>query len=356
MAVVINYLKKAIEPSLESKQPVYEFRFPTYVSTTKWKANNLKVPTGALEMEKIIKLLHSCVFQQNAPFFHWVKKKDNNKNLPVIASNNVMLESAMWHLQELTDNLNTVLELKAAGKDIPNYCGAIFQCCYKKIVEINNLDWPDRDNSLFLLANLDRPWEDIKKNPCQYKIEWYLMKNCNHSLRDWLKGKMILYQLAYKLNNRELYKITSDDLSVYQLAAARAFEAALNDIIAQFCPDDYKAMVTRDYKTSLLKSCYLIYLKNCKRGNIDVNLNYFLLKKVFELAEETKTYIKPDFYETIQNAFLKIDKERNNLLMYIPPGELCKTADQVSNQFLDEQENVPDFLKIEALLAFAFKD
>ena len=356
MAVVMNYLKKTLAPSLESTQPAYKFRFPTYVSTTKWKANNVKVPTHASEIEQIIQSLHSCVFQQNAPFFHWVIKTDNHKNLPVIASNDVKLELAMWHLQELTDNLNTVLELKAAGKDIPNYCGAIFQTCYKKIVEINNIDWPDRANSFFLLANVDQSWEKIKKNPSQYKIEWYLMEKCNISLCNWLKGKIILYQLAHKLDNRERYKITSDDLRIYQLAAARAFEAALNDKIAQFCPADYKAMLTRDYQISLLKSCYFIYLKNCKGSNIDENLNYFLLKKVIELAEENKTYILPAFYTTIQTAFLDIDKKRNNLLMYIPFEERCKTADQVSNQFLDEQEKVPDFLKIETLLAFAFKD
>lgn len=208
------------------------FTHPRYKSVTRWGAHGLNTPTSYATFSSMIpdiKKLCPCIFK-SGHLFQWKLESTFLPDAPVLSSNDSILESAMWLLQDLLGSLRLMEESK--GETI---YGQILQTAYKQLHAINTLDWPQRDADMVrLILNWDKPWSKLTNG--MYKIPWYLLPKCNEPLRLFLHAEMMVYAQKLRLEKRSL---SMAEGARYNAMASQMLQQAVD--CSTSCPPVYKA-------------------------------------------------------------------------------------------------------------------
>lgn len=221
------------------------YTFPKYISATEWAKHGLSPPVDlraytALDLSKLC----PCVFR-TGHFFSWKESRFLLPDRSLIASNDHVLENAMWHLHHLLSLIDMVRTAKGQSAS-----GKLIQDSLRVLHTINQMDWPLRKEDMaMLILNRDKSWNKLQ--PGQIKLPWLLLPACNESVRLWLESELVLCRHTYALAHPP---ISSKETVEFYVASYRLLNRAVE--CASICPSDYKTALERERKLRTIDALF----------------------------------------------------------------------------------------------------
>lgn len=305
--------------------------FPKYFSSTEWTKHGLSLPVDRATFQDInLTTLCPCVFR-TGHFFSWKESRlllDRN----LLATNDLVLENAMWHLHRLLQLIEMVREAKGQSAS-----GKLIQDALRLLETINTLEWPRRKEDMALLIlNRDKPWNKLQ--PGQIKLPWLLLPACNESVRLWLESELVLCRQTWAIAHPPFSALETVD---FYVASYRLLNRAVE--CASICPTDYKTALERERKLRIVDALFWL-------GHTGADEVHRL--KLFEGARDQAYELGKDFssmkLEKIESA---TEKARKNFTA------LCGILNYSATPSALEQLNMAPVavnLDLPILMAFEF--
>ena len=307
------------------------FIFPKYISATEWTKHGLSTPVDRATFQNVnLNSLCPRVFR-TGHFFHW-KESRLLLDRSLLATNDLILENAMWHLHSLLQFIEMIRDARGQSAS-----GKLIQDSLRLLDTINTMDWPKRkDNMALLILNRDKPW--TKLQPGQIKLPWLLLPACNESVRLWLESELVLCRQNWAMTHPPF---TARENVDYYVSSYRLLNRSVE--CASICPPDYKAALERERKLRTVDALFWL-------GHTGIDEVHRL--KLFEGARDTAYELGKDFpfakLEKIESATEKARKSFTALCGILNYSSTPSGLDQLT------MAPVADYLDLKSLMEFAF--
>lgn len=308
------------------------YLFPKYVSATEWAKHGLVPPVDrATYLTVPFDTVCPCVFR-SGHFFCWKEARRLLPDRSLLATNDPVIENAMWHLHSLLQ----LVEMIRTGRG-QSASGKLIQDSLRVLDVINAMDWPRRKEDMALLIlNRDKPWNKLQ--PGQIKLPWLLLPACNESVRLWLESELVLCRQTWALAHPP-FKVR--ETVEFYVQSYRLLNRAVE--CATICPADYKTALERERKLRTVDAFFWL-------GHVAADEVHKL--KLFEgardVAFELGKDFSPDKFQKIETATDKAKKTFTALCGILNYSATPNALEQLN------MEPVSTTLELSNLMQFEF--